>query len=236
VATKSNVLYKGRFEGDDGVVAILGGEMDVSLFARLGMKIDLQKVSDLSEASFCGLIFDPTELNIITNPIKVLANFAWGKGRYRSARQSVLLQLLKAKALSFMHQYPACPIVTELARYALRMTRNITIRKSIIDQLDSFERGRLLDAMACPDLDANRPIRMGTRCLMERVFGVSVEIQFQVEELFKHKLDLEPVSIPHIDWPEGLVDYAVSYVLDWPVGDDNYIGEWWGKIPHYKEW
>lgn len=231
----SGVTWKGRFEGDDGVAAVRG-TINKKIFKRLGMRIKLKKVERLEEASFCGLIFDPDHLQIITDPIKVLCSFAWGKARYRAASENVLKQLLRAKALSFMYQYPACPIVTELARFALRMTRNVRIRKSIVDKLDMYTRRIYLEALQCKNLDIGQSIGMGTRCLMERQFGVSVSSQLRVESLFRNKQDLLPIDLFELDFPESLCSFMDQYCLQWPVGDDKYIGEWWAKRPNYKEW
>lgn len=246
VAYKSKVTFKGEFEGDDGLAVILTGKLDPSYFERLGMRIKLEKVATIEEASFCGLLFDTQDMAIITNPIKVLANFAWGKAAYRNASSTVLRQLLRAKALSFMYQYPACPIVTELAYYAERMTRNQKIRKSLLDRMDAYDRRRLQQAMVWYEearktgtLDSGenrRPIGMNTRILMERQFGVSVHAQLTLESMFRSKHDLEPISIPLIEWPEDLVSFQENYVLQAPVGDDAYIGEWWNKMPNYKAW
>lgn len=244
VAYKSNVKFKGEFEGDDGLAVVLQGKLDVELFERLGMRIKLEKVSHIEEASFCGLLFDPQDMAIITNPVKVLANFAWGKAAYRGASDAVLRQLLRAKALSFLYQYPACPIVTELAIYAERLTRNVRIRKSLIDRMDQYERKRLSQALAWFEenktqiaKDENRhPIGINTRLLMERQFGVTVHAQLAIEGLFRSKQDLDPINLPLIDWPLDLQHYAEQYMLIAPVGDDEYIGEWWNKRPNYKEW
>lgn len=135
-----------------------------------------------------------------------------------------------------MYQYPACPIVTELARFALRMTRNVTIRKSIVDKLDMYTRRIYLEALQCKNLDIGQSIGMGTRCLMERQFGVSVSTQLRVESLFRNKQDLLPIDLFELDFPESLCSFMDQYCLQWPVGDDKYIGEWWAKRPNYKEW
>lgn len=236
--SKSLVEYVGRFEGDDGIARI-SGEIDVTVFGKLGLKIKLEKHPDLSEASFCGLIFDEIDMEIVTDPIKVLMSFGWANAKYRNSKGVVLRQLLRAKALSTMCGYPACPIVTELARYALRMTHDKKIRQSIVDQMDVYKRDEYLYAvrlLQSGELDTSRPIGPGTRMLVERKFGISIEQQIKTEEYFAAKHDFAPFSLPWLNFPDSLLSMD-SYVLDCPVGDDNFIGEWWQKVKGFEvEW
>lgn len=235
---QSLVDYVGRFEGDDGIARI-SGEIDVSLFGKLGLKIKLEKQTDLSEASFCGLVFDETDMEIVTDPIKVLMSFGWANAKYRNSKDAVLQQLLRAKALSTMCGYPACPIVSELARYALRMTADKKIRQSIVDQMDSYKKDEYLYAvqlLLSGELDTSRPIGPGTRMLVERRFGISIEQQIKTEEYFAAKNDLEPYHLPWLDFPESLLCMD-NYVLECPVGNDSFIGEWWQKYKGFEvEW
>lgn len=237
VCHESNVKYVGRFEGDDGIARLWGGQLKVELFAELGLKIKLIREADLAEASFCGLIFDPEDKAIVTDPLKVLASFGWGKSSYRGSSDSVLRQLLRAKALSFMYQYPACPIVTELARYALRVTRNETVRRSIVDRFgwkkDLLEKALDLGG----SLDDQREIGINTRLLMERKFGITIETQLQIEGMLRSKQDLEPISMPLLEYPPCLELYNEDYVFPWPVGDESFIGEWWANYAGFsREW
>lgn len=226
-ASKSGASYLGFFEGDDGVARVWGKPIDESIFSRLGMVIKLKRVENLHEASFCGLLFDPTALQIITDPFKVLGTFAWGRALYRGAKDTVLQQLLRAKALSYLYQFPACPVVTAYARYAERMTRHVIIRKSIIDQLGWYERKKYLDAVAhMEDVMHEETIAADTRHLMEQQFGISYNDQLNIERMFDAKRDFCPITLP-LDFPSPPVDFALQYMLDWPVGDENYIGEWW---------
>lgn len=237
VCHESGTNYVGRFEGDDGLARIWGSPIQEGLFAELGMKIKLLHEPELSEASFCGLIFDPVDKAIVTDPIKVLASFGWGKAEYRGSRDDVLLQLLKAKSLSFLYQYPGCPIITELAKYGLRMTLDKKIRKTILERY-GWKRDVLEEALAQDVeqlMDTN--IGMNTRILVENKFGVSVEVQLEVEAYLRNKVDLEPLLLPLIVTPPNLQQYNEDYVVWWPVGDDDFIGDWWEKMQGFeKEW
>lgn len=238
VAAESRVTYVGAFEGDDGIAAILRGEMREELFTQLGMKIKLEVVTELCDASFCGLVFDPKDLLVVTDPHKVLANYAWSNSRYVSSGPGVLKQLLRAKGLSMAYSYPGCPIVTSIAKYILRVTREIKIKRSIVDNMDSYSRGEFLRVEAFGNKLFDFPdIPMTTRLVCERKFKVTVEQQLAVEELFDSKSDFLPVDINVLDFHRDLHDYFDSYAIDCPRLHTGFVGEWWSNFVGFlKEW
>jgi hypothetical protein len=189
---------RGVIEGDDGLFSLYG-DIDGDDFLRIGMTIKLDHFEKLNEASFCGLIFDEIDRKNVTNPVEVIAEFGWTTQRYVSSSSKRLKELLKAKALSLWYQYPGCPILEELAHYALRQTAHITIR---VDKLDMnlWEREQFMEAF-----DYFRKygisrnvIGLNTRLLVEKLYGITVDEQFKIEQYLNAKNDMLPLDIPII--------------------------------------
>jgi hypothetical protein len=208
-------------EGDDGVFVFVGIGPTSEDFADLGFSIKFEDVTELSEASFCGLVFDPDDGIVVADPREVLCTFGWTTARYARSRKSRLLALLRAKSLSYAHQYPGCPIIAALARYGLRVTRGISIQRILqrSSNMSQWEYVQLLEAHAAtrngvPHLD----VPPMTRLLVERKFGISVQAQCAVEDMLDRKNDLEPLSIhQYIDLPPVWFDYSLRYVHQVPV-------------------
>lgn len=110
----------GVVEGDDGLFAT---NVDVTSedITRMGFDIKIEKKSSFREASFCGIVAseDGTPL---TDPRKVLMNFGWSHSFSISAKLSTRRGLLRAKALSLLHEHPQCPVLTALALRYIKLT------------------------------------------------------------------------------------------------------------------
>lgn len=96
----------GVVEGDDGLFSAKPGKHPTTdMFTESGCIIKLNTFTSLSEASFCGLLFDETDKQIITDPVKVLLKFGWTTKQYAGARQNKLKSLMRVKAMSTLVQY-----------------------------------------------------------------------------------------------------------------------------------
>lgn len=177
-------------EGDDSLFAYFKGRCPtVEMFKEYGFTIKMESSDDLSEASFCGLIFDRDDLINITDPVDALVTFGWAGKFYCHSSLATRMKLLRCKSLSYAHQYPGCPILASLAKCGLRMTKSYDVRAFIENDRGSclWEREQLREALAhheqvrrsrVPDL----PIPVNTRLLMHRVFGITPEEQINVEK------------------------------------------------------
>jgi len=214
----------GVVEGDDGEFRVDGPIPTSKDFESLGLVIKLEEHDDLCTASFCGLIFDPEELINITEPLKALCNFGWTTNNYYKAKRSTKMALLKAKSLSYAHQYPGCPIISRLAMYGLRMTRSVSprhLRHFVAEKWRTslFIREETLKALAYfEDNSFNVPHKetgLRTRMLMERKFGITVEVQLSIESYLNGKDDLSPIDHPLMDLlaPRAWQDYYAVYCL-----------------------
>ena len=223
----------GAVEGDDGLFVGEGEFPNEQDFAKLGLMLKMEEHEDLSTASFCGMVFDVEDLVNVTDPYEVLATFGWTSGRYARSKKAKLLTLLRAKSLSLAYQYPGCPILAELARYGMRMTRSYDVR-SLLEKdrtMSMWDREQLLEALQHPIL--NTPVSMRTRLLVERKYGITVETQLRLEEVLRNKNDLDPIHHAltelHPDW----LDYWTTYVhegftkdiyLEYPAFEPRFLG------------
>lgn len=215
VAEESGVKSrKGYFEGDDGANTYYG-TLNVRLFDELGCRLKLIEHDDICEMSFCGMIFDRMDLKNVTDPIEVLVNFGWLGRRYVCSTMKRKLEILRCKALSMHYQYPGCPIITALSQYALRVTRNITVRPDKI-YMDQWNREQLLESLEWIKKHGLKPDAVGnrTRMLVERKFGISMEDQLLIEDYLNNKNDLSPLNIPCLVkyFKRDSIDYWNNYV------------------------
>jgi len=230
----------GVVEGDDGLFRMTGQPPTQSDFAKLGLTIKAEVQHDLCKASFCGIIFDLEDQINVTDPREVLVTFGWTTRIYKDSRSSVLKSLLRCKALSLAHQYPGCPIIAALARYALRVTRSCDVRKySQSNAFNSWEREQLLEAMRDEKKLINRTPGMNTRFLVEDMYGVTVDEQLRVEAYLDAKTDLSPIDLEsvHSNMLPAWKKYWDRYVLDIGAEPTNtaFMNDW--RIPGFiNEW
>jgi len=217
----------GFVEGDDGLFKFERHQkIDDNLFARLGLTIKIQKFEKLWEASFCGLVFDPDQLIVITDPLEVLADFGWASNPcYVHCGNVRLLELLRAKSMSFAHQYPGCPIVQSLAQYGLRMTRRICLWKFLNNQkINMWDREQYLQAWDAYVNSKPIPVReisASTRALVESNYGISAHDQIRIEQYIDAKDDLSPIDIGDLpnapdSWREMWATYVMPSQGDYP--------------------
>jgi hypothetical protein len=208
----------GFVEGDDGIFIMQGTPPSTELFAQLGLIIKMESHTALEHASFCGLVFDIEDQINVTNPLEVIATLGWTSMQYCNSSSRTKQQLLRCKALSFAHQYPGCPIISEMAFYILRCTSKVRVGDFIAKWRNTYEREQLLAAYRELPYNFNKipHIEPGirTRFLVEHLYGVSVEHQLYIEEWFKKQREIKPIDFALIKWhmkPEW-VDYYEKYV------------------------
>jgi hypothetical protein len=188
----------GFVEGDDGIFRFFGKVPTAHDFAKLGLNMKIAIHEDICRASFCGIIADDIELKTIVDPVSEILGFGWTSREYRGARNTKLLGLLKSKALSMMYQYPGCPILSSLARYAMRMTEKARV---FMPNVNIWTREKLTTAYTFYKVHGfvDEPVGFRTRLLMESVYGISVEDQLSIERYFDTKMDLSPMYIPALE-------------------------------------
>lgn len=206
---------RGVVEGDDGLFVFMPGSSypDAQTFAKFGCIIKLDVYERISDASFCGQLFDPIDQEIITDPMEVLARIAWLNAKYTAARSSKLRALLRCKALSYYYQYPSCPIVTELALYCLRVSAGCDVR-GVMGSVDSYKRQLVQDALDNKVWKEHRkPIGNQTRLLVAEKYNIPVTVQLEIEDLLSKKNDLRPLVIPSfvLSCPDSWLVFSEKY-------------------------
>lgn len=216
-------------EGDDGISKTTSGKFPpTEAYAKLGFNVKIQICNDPASASFCGIIYDPDEKINVTDPREVLAQFGWASQRYSRAGNKTLMALLRCKSLSYLHQYPGCPIIQELALYGLRMTKSFDVRHFVANdrRLSMWERDQLKQAISIKYKDVIAPVGDQTRILVEKLYSISLEAQYEIESYLRGKHDLEPLVIEEIDWPVHWVNYFNEYCAQSTPDSPNWVGKY----------
>lgn len=172
----------GVIEGDDGLNRVKGPIPTTELFEEMGFTIKLDVHDQIETASFCGIIFDTEDRVNVTDPRPLLLNFGWAGTSYTNCRNKRKMELLKAKSLSYLHQYAGCPIAQELALYGLRITKHIDLTRFLNKSrnLGHWQREKLLQAMEHPGVA--KPVPHRTRALVEQLYGVDIAMQLSIEK------------------------------------------------------
>lgn len=171
----------GVVEGDDALFSFIGKIPTSEAFRRMGCLIKLDYYYDISEAGFCGNIFDPDVLDIITDPFKQLGNFGWTDRKYINSSKKKKMALLRVKALSMLYQYPGCPIIAPFAKRVLFLTRSYDVRHVRLsdnykqEQLDKMKKETDLQTLLDKQIDPR------SRDLMNRQYGIPSSAQLTIE-------------------------------------------------------
>lgn len=206
-------------EGDDGLASTASNTFPTSEdFASLGFDIKLELHSTIETASFCGIVFDAKDKINVTNPLEAIYTVGWLPERYKNARESLKLSLLRCKAFSLAYQYPGCPIISEYAQYILRFTRKYhagslnLLKKNVFN---SYERDLYLKAVSCESKAPKKDTGIGTRILVANLYGISVSDQLEIERFLREKQSLDPFQLGVLDkyvpdtWKQYYDQYGV---------------------------
>jgi hypothetical protein len=232
-------------EGDDGIVTLdpaLKEHFTKEAFAKLGFTIKIEWHEDISETGFCGIVCEPNDGVIITDPISAMASLGWCSGAALRANDHNLGALLRAKSLSLAYQYPGCPILLAMARLGIRVAHGLEFcsharkghRAGVKSQMskmvdnpffDVWHKDILVDAEKYVTLDKlNRQPSDAARSLMARKYGISFELQLRTERY------LDSIHGPcalHMPWlipkcTPAMVDAAEYFVRSYPAGTPWY--------------
>jgi len=192
VAKKTGLKsLKGKVEGDDGIFTYYGPKLDEYWFNKMGLLVKIIEYDDLCSGSFCGILCDHEEMINITDPIVALLDFGWANGKYYPANSKCLRALLRAKGMSLAYQYPGCPILNSLAKYALRITKDSAYK---IDKdpykTDLFKSMLLKYGNEFPV----KSVGFRTRVLVEDRFKIPICVQIKFEQYLDRKNDLSPIE------------------------------------------
>lgn len=199
LAHKQGKELFGFVEGDDGLFATTANLKQID-YLNLGFSIKITEVTDPCKASFCGMIFASSN-EIIKDPFKFLMNFGWTSS-FTGAGPKIMLELLRAKALSCAYETPQCPIVGAFARFALNQTRDSAAR-FVTDGYKTIP----TDVRNVPAFNPT----FETRVLFESCYGVSVDVQMAVERaILSGRIDEVASLLPA---QPAVSSFASNYVV-----------------------
>jgi hypothetical protein len=177
-------LYKTEFtgpiiEGDDALIG-LSERIPSEYYTKMGLNVKMEFIDDISEGSFCGLVYDPIELYNIRDPREPLCTTSWVPKKYAYCNRETYYSLLRSKALSLIYEYPGCPIIYKygmkifdmLSKYEMKVRYEGSYKHALmLKAYDSYINDKLPKADPGPR----------TRLLMEKIFKVTVDQQLRIE-------------------------------------------------------
>jgi len=199
----------GFVEGDDGLFRNDGPYPTEEDFKALGMTIKLGTTNHLERASFCGQIYDIEDLAVVTDIKEAVCRLGWTNKKYVRAKEQVRMELLRSRGFSLAYQYAACPILGPLGRKILSLTNHITVRQSIVDQMDEWERSKYLEAVSSKI--ASPAIGDATRALVEEMYQISTQEQKEIEDKIAGMTELGPLPFTFSDVPGDWIRYYELY-------------------------
>lgn len=124
---EADLSVDGFVEGDDGVFSYFGNLPDgfAKRFEDLGFVIKMAEVDDPALGGFCGIV--AADGGSIRDPVRFLQTFGWTTS-FIDGSPALMMQLLRAKALSAIYESPQCPIVRAVAERALALTEGVEPR------------------------------------------------------------------------------------------------------------
>lgn len=210
-----NPLVTSCVEGDDSISGWLPNVSvpDEREFEAHGFKLKMVPVQSKGDSSFCGMLFNDRSKHILVDPIKAICEFSASSARYHNVKKATLYSLRRCKALSLAHQYPHCPIVRKFADLVLDQTRSYNVKSSIIDGLDSFKKGRALDAIKLGWDGLEKPqITPDDRTKFFDLFGISPKLQQLIEETMVLKDNVLHCPILASLASNDIIGFSESYV------------------------
>lgn len=219
-----NKNYDSVIEGDDSLNYYDVRPPTSEEYREMGANIKIEYPDNISEASFCGQIFDPSDMDNVVNPLEALVTFGWVKNQYMFANAKTLKSLLRCKALSLLYQYSGCPILRETALYGLRVTQDISqadVMKTIDKmKMSMYERERIemLFETSNEEMVFTNTVKDNTRNLVSRKFGIPVELQLQYENYIRNQTTLAPIVFPEFlhHMPQTWTHFYYTYGMETP--------------------
>lgn len=208
----------GYVEGDDGLFRNDGPRPTQELFEQLGMTIKIGVTDKLERASFCGQIYDLSDLAVVTDVKEVVCRLGWTNKQYVRANERTLTELLRSRGYSLVYQYGRCPVLGKLGKKILELTTGVNIRASIIDKMDQWEKERFLEAQKELQLrgvaELVKEPGIYTRVLVEEMFDLTIGEQMKIEAKIESMTSLGELPFTFQTVPEDWSHYFRMYNTD----------------------
>lgn len=209
---KYKLSYSGPIiEGDDALIG-LNSRIPQEYYDNMGLNVKLEFVDDISEGSFCGLVYDPIELINIREPLETLCTTPWVPRKYACSSLKTYYSLLRSKALSLMFEYPGCPIIYDYGKKIFELLSEYEIKLKYEDSYKFELNKQAYDAYVNDKIPF---VETGprTRQLMEKVFKIDVATQHRIES------EIQLMTIDNFNLP------CVLDILPdaWKINYDDYV-------------
>lgn len=166
-------------EGDD-CLGIFDGECPTDDdYKALGLTVKIERPKSVNLASFCGQVF-ASDLTTLVDPIKFLIKFNWAGGLYKDSNKKTLNELARAKAMSALSSYPACPIVTSFCKYVMRTSGQYWKIDASKSNWEQNRLKQLLREFKLPELEVSEEARL----VVAELWGVTIPQQLHLEAVF----------------------------------------------------
>jgi hypothetical protein len=218
------IHQSGSFEGDDSITSTTPSECTPihQDYEDLGWNCKVEFPEGFSTASFCGIVADPDELINICDIKAYVGDFGWTRQQYVNASSDTIHALLRAKGYSAVYQYPNCPIIDSLGRYALRVTENPAIIKTLNKMIKNhkitdsrYKHNKFQELMKLHDgklpPKRNEPDILKTRNLVAKIYNIDIQKQLEIEKYLDglNKIEILDINIE----PPSL----------WEYNSDNFV-------------
>jgi len=170
--------FAGFVEGDDGIC--LDRNINKNLITDLGLDLKWSPAPNYGDSSFCGIVCDIKHRKIVGDPCKVLRKFFSLPSKYQSARESIKLSLLRAKALSYKTIFNDCPIIGPLCQWVCDKTRGMHVQR-VMSETDARKRDMLQIALEEKLWNVRPNIAETCRLQVEKHFGIDPHTQISME-------------------------------------------------------
>jgi hypothetical protein len=212
-------------EGDDAL-CVMTKTVPQQFFKDLGLLVKVDVQDSIEHASFCGLIFDLDDMAVVSDIVKNVVSFGWTNHLYLAASEKKLTKILRCKAFSMAYQYKHCPILSKLAQKYLDLTSHVNIDNFSKNNRfnDNYKQEILLQALEYyKSNDLIPSVGMGTRNLVEKVYGITIADQYRIEQEIDNIKDLSPMHLPSLDKyiPRVFNEYDDKYRIKRRVNDNN---------------
>lgn len=211
-------------EGDDSLFTCFGGRRPTaSDFNDCGMTIKMLKFDNVGDASFCGCVFDKDDKIVVTDPIEVILKLGWAPAAIGSFSRTKQLAYLKSKLMSAKATYLGCPMIDSYVTNLLRKLKHIDERSSL-KHFDTYKRS--ISSGSKIDFYSEVTAGRGTRDLVEKLYGISVEDQLYFEE-WAREASLDEWSHSSFDKyiPQSYIDYFVRYADNDNLPDSSVLNK-----------
>jgi len=190
---------KSKHEGDDALCIYKTKGPSEDWWLSKGWVVKVEFKGRINQASFCGLVFDPVDLVSVPDIRKTLAKFGWVGRRYVRSSPTMLMSLLRCKALSVASEYIDVPILGSFAKRILTLTEGVKVRQSIVNMMSEYERTRYQTSLATKNWQRQPSVGFGTRNLVFALQNIPVSVQLELEKRFSN-MQLGAFSAPELDF------------------------------------